>query len=366
MATQMTISAKSGLVDVDYYMVGISQLPGIEKPIKLSSNESVLGMSPAAQRAATGAIATSNLYLEFDTQTLAEVLGAHYSLMPDAITFGPGSDELLQRIVNAFCGPGEELVHSKNAYMQFPIYAKVAGATPIAADDNDLRYDVDSIINHVTDKTRVVLIANPDNPSGTYLTSAEIRRLHENLPSNVLLVVDAAYEEFAAAPDYESATQLVHEFENVIVTRTFSKVYGMAGLRLGWCYGPTWIIDLLTRIGPSFPVNSVAFAAGIEAIKDQQHVREVLNHNRFWINEMAKSFQDINLKVYPSQTNFLLVGFPSHTEKTADEVNRYLNQNGIIPRQFSVNEFKDKLRFTVGHNDGMNKTIQLMNRFFEH
>ena len=297
MATQMTISAKSGLVDVDYYMVGISQLPGIEKPIKLSSNESVLGMSPAAQRAATGAIATSNLYLEFDTQTLAEVLGAHYSLMPDAITFGPGSDELLQRIVNAFCGPGEELVHSKNAYMQFPIYAKVAGATPIAADDNDLRYDVDSIINHVTDKTRVVLIANPDNPSGTYLTSAEIRRLHENLPSNVLLVVDAAYEEFAAAPDYESATQLVHEFENVIVTRTFSKVYGMAGLRLGWCYGPTWIIDLLTRIGPSFPVNSVAFAAGIEAIKDQQHVREVLNHNRFWINEMAKSFQDINLKV---------------------------------------------------------------------
>ena len=366
MATQMTISAKSGLVDVDYYMVGISQLPGIEKPIKLSSNESVLGMSPAAQRAATGAIATSNLYLEFDTQTLAEVLGAHYSLMPDAITFGPGSDELLQRIVNAFCGPGEELVHSKNAYMQFPIYAKVAGATPIAADDNDLRYDVDSIINHVTDKTRVVLIANPDNPSGTYLTSAEVRRLHENLPSNVLLVVDAAYEEFAAAPDYESATQLVHEFENVIVTRTFSKVYGMAGLRLGWCYGPTWIIDLLTRIGPSFPVNSVAFAAGIEAIKDQQHVREVLNHNRFWINEMAKSFQDINLKVYPSQTNFLLVGFPSHTEKTADEVNRYLNQNGIIPRQFSVNEFKDKLRFTVGHNDGMNKTIQLMNRFFEH
>ena len=275
MATQMTISAKSGLVDVDYYMVGISQLPGIEKPIKLSSTESVLGMSPAAQRAATGAIATSNLYLEFDTQALAEVLGAHYSLMPDAITFGPGSDELLQRIVNAFCGPGEELVHSKNAYMQFPIYAKVAGATPIAADDNDLRYDVDSIINHVTDKTRVVLIANPDNPSGTYLTSAEIRRLHENLPSNVLLVVDAAYEEFAAAPDYESATQLVHEFENVIVTRTFSKVYGMAGLRLGWCYGPTWIIDLLTRIGPSFPVNSVAFAAGIEAIKDQQHVREV-------------------------------------------------------------------------------------------
>ena len=362
----MNISAKSGLVDVDYYMVGISKLPGFNKPIKLSSNESVLGMSFAAQRAATEAIATSHLYLEFDTKTLADVLGAQYSLSPNLIAFGPGSDELLQRIVNAFCGPGQELVHSKNAYMQFPIYAKVAGATPIASDDNDMKYDVDSIINQVTDKTRILLIANPDNPSGTYLSSAEVRRLHENLPSNVLLVVDAAYEEFASAPDYESATRLVHEFENVIITRTFSKVYGMAGLRLGWCYGPKWIIELLTRIGPSFPVNSVAFAAGIEAVKDQQHVTDVLDHNRFWINEMTKSFRDVNLKVYPSQTNFLLVDFPPHPGKTADDVNRYLNQNGIIPRQFSVKDFKDKLRFTVGDNDGMSKTIQVMNQFFEH
>ena len=362
----MNVSAKSGLIDVDYYMVGISKLPGFKNPIKLSSNESVLGMSPTAQRAANEAIATSHLYLEFDTQTLAEVLGAHYSLSPDLITFGPGSDELLQRIVNAFCGPGQELVHSKNAYMQFPIYAKVAGATPIAADDNDMKYDVDNIINQVTDKTRIVLIANPDNPSGTCLSSTEVRRLHESLPSNILLVVDAAYEEFASSPDHESATKLVDEFENVIVTRTFSKVYGMAGLRLGWCYGPKWIIELLTRIGPSFPVNNIAFAAGIEAVKDQQHVRKVLDHNRIWINEMTKSFQDINLKVYPTQTNFLLVGFPSRSGKTADDVNTYLNQNGIIPRQFRVDEFKDKLRFTVGHDDGMKKTIQLMNQFFDH
>ena len=140
----------------------------------------------------------------------------------------------------------------------------------------------------------------------------------------------------------------------------------MAGLRLGWCYGPKWIIELLTRIGPSFPVNSVAFAAGIEAVKDQQHVTDVLDHNRFWINEMTKSFRDVNLKVYPSQTNFLLVDFPPQPGKTADDVNRYLNQNGIIPRQFSVKDFKDKLRFTVGDNDGMSKTIQVMNQFFEH
>ncbi|MED5391421.1 MAG: histidinol-phosphate transaminase, partial [Pseudomonadota bacterium] len=244
MGIKVTISAKTGLADIDYYMVGISQLPGFDQPIKLSSNESVLGMSSAAQKAASAAIDSAHLYLEVDTKILADVLSARYSLNSDSIAFGPGSDELLQRIVNAFSGPGKELIHSKNAYMQFPIYAKVAGSSPIAADDNDMRYDVDSILSQLTDKTRIVLIANPDNPSGTYLSSADVRRLHMGLPANVLLIVDAAYEEFADASDYESGTQLVHEFDNVIVTRTFSKVYGMAGLRLGWCYGPRWVIDL--------------------------------------------------------------------------------------------------------------------------
>lgn len=359
----MTISAKTGLADIDYYMVGISQLPGFDQPIKLSSNESVLGMSSAAQKAASAAIGSAHLYLEVDTEKLADVLSTRYSLNSDSIAFGPGSDELLQRIVNAFSGPGKELIHSKNAYMQFPIYAKVAGSTPIAADDNDLRYDVDSILSQITDKTRIVLIANPDNPSGTYLSSVDVRRLHMGLPANVLLIVDAAYEEFADASDYESGTQLVHEFDNVIVTRTFSKVYGMAGLRLGWCYGPSWVIDLLERIGPSFPINCAAFAAGIEAVKDQQHVKKVLAHNCRWIDEMTAQFRGLGLKVYPSQTNFILVEFPGGEGKTADDANSFLNQNGVIPRQFMVDDFRNKLRFTVGDDAGMQKTIELMTQF---
>jgi histidinol-phosphate aminotransferase len=359
----MAISPKEALADVGYYMVGISKLPGFDKPIKLSSNESALGMSPHALKAAQQSIIDSHLYPEVDTEALAQAIADKYKLDPERMSFGPGSDEVLQRVVNTFSGPGEELIHSKNAYMQFPIYAKLSGATPIAADDSDLHYDVDSILSKVTSNTRIVLIANPDNPSGTHLGSSEVRRLHAGLPENVLLIIDAAYEEFALALDYESGTNLVHEFENVIVTRTFSKVYGMAGLRLGWCYGPRWAVDILTKIGPSFPVNTASFAAGIAAIKDSDHVDRVLAHNSKWIAELSRQFTSFGLKVYPSETNFILVEFSSNGGKSAAEANAYLNQNGIIPRQFALDDFKNKLRFTVGEGPGMEKTIVVLGDF---
>ena len=359
----MTITPKQGLSSIDYYMVGISKLPGWDEPIKLSSNESVLGMSPAAIDAAQQAIQSSHLYPEVDTENLAEALAERYQLKTSYMAFGPGSDEVLQRIVNTFAGPGQELVYSRFAYMQFPIYAKVAGATPVAADDSDFHYDVDKIVSCITENTRIVLLANPDNPSGTYLSGTEMRRLHASLPGNVLLIIDSAYDEFACEDDYESATNLVHEFDNVIVTRSFSKVYGMAGLRLGWCYGHPDLIDVMTKIGPSFPINTAAFAAGIEAVKDNTHVEKVLTHNRKWIDELSQQFTSMGLKVYPSQTNFILVEFPNVAGKTAAEANSWLNDNGIIPRQFAVDEFNNKLRFTVGKDDGMHKTIAVMQKF---
>ena len=361
----MPITPKEALAVVDYYMVGISKLPGFDEPVKLSSNESALGMSSSAVEAAQQAIANGHLYPEVDTETLAQVIASRYALAPERMAFGPGSDEILQRIVNTFAGSGEELIHSKNAYMQFPIYAKLAGATPVAADDDDFHYDVDSILSRVNSKTRVVLIANPDNPSGTHLSSQEIRRLHAGLADNILLIVDAAYEEFAFADNYESATNLVHEFDNDIVTRTFSKVYGMAGLRLGWCYGPAWAVDILTKIGPSFPVNTASYAAGVAAVKDTDHVDRVLAHNRKWIDEMTRQFSSFGLKIYPSQTNFILVEFPEDGNKTSHQANAYLNANGIIPRQFSVDDFNNKLRFTVGDERGMEKTIDVMRRFMK-
>lgn len=361
--SSMTITPKEPLASVDYYMVGISKLPGWEKPIKLSSNESALGMSPAAIEAAKQAIQVGHLYPEVDTEALAETLAERYRLEPARMAFGPGSDEILARVVNTFAGPGEELIHSKNAYMQFPIYAMLAGATPVAANDRDFHYDVDSILSQVNERTRIVLIANPDNPSGTHLSAVEVRRLHAGLPDNVLLIIDAAYEEFADQQDYESGTRLVHEFDNVIVTHTFSKVYGMAGLRLGWCYGPAWAVDILTRIGPSFPVNTAAFAAGVAAVRDVAHVNAVLAHNKQWITKFSAQLTVMGLKVYPSQTNFMLVEFAGEPGTTAAEANTWLNRHGIIPRQFAVEDFNNKLRFTVGDDAGMQRTIEVLKEF---
>jgi len=359
----MTVRPKKALASVGYYMVGISKLPGFDEPVKLSSNESALGMSPAALAAAQQSIAGGHLYPEVDTEALAEALAEHYGLDPARMAFGPGSDELLGRIVNTFAGPGEELIHSKNAYMQFPIYARLAGATPVAADDRDFHYDVDTILSHVNEHTRVVLIANPDNPSGTYLSGEEVRRLHAGLSSDVLLIIDAAYEEFADEPDYESGTRLVHEFDNVIVTRTFSKVYGLAGLRLGWCYGPLDAIDTLTKIGPSFPVNIASYAAGIAAVYDTAHVEAILAHNRKWVTEFTRELTAMGLKVYPSQTNFMLVEFSETPGKTAAEANDWLNQHGVIPRQFAVEDFDNKLRFTVGDDRGMERAVEVLGAF---
>ena len=192
----MTISPKQALASVGYYMVGISKLPGWDKPIKLSSNESALGMSPIAIEAAQQTIANSHLYPEIDTETLAEVIAQRYQLDPARMAFGPGSDEILQRVVNTFSGPGEELVHSKNAYMQFPIYAKLAGATPIAAGDQDFHYDVDKLLESVTSNTRIVLIANPDNPSGTHFSAGDVRRLHSGPADHILLIIHPPYEHF--------------------------------------------------------------------------------------------------------------------------------------------------------------------------
>ena len=363
MPNSASIAPKPVLKTIDYYMVGISKLEGFSKPIKLSSNESALGMSPLAIEAGMKSLERGHLYPEVDTEQLAVAIGDCYQLSPERMAFGPGSDELLQRIVNTFAGPGEELIYSKNAYMQFPIYAMLAGATPVAANDIDFRYSVDDILSLVNDRTRIVLLANPDNPSGTYLTGPEMRYLHQSLPSNVLLIIDAAYEEYARVDDYESGTNLVHEFDNVIVTRTFSKVHGMAGLRLGWCYGPEWVVNLITKIGPSFPVNCTAYAAGIASLNDTEFTQKVLDHNERWTKTLISEFRSLGLNAYLSQTNFVLLGFPPECGRSSDETNMHLNSKGIILRQFALSDFADKLRITVGTDEEMQKTIDVMQQF---
>ena len=349
-----------GLEDIEYYMLGISQLPGFDKVAKLSSNESPLGMSPRARAAARHAVGESHRYPEVDADVLRNTIANYFGLESQRITVGPGSDELLFRIVNCFAMPGDEVMHSEHAYMQFPIYAKTAGATPVAAPDDDFRHCVDSLLARVSERTRVVIIANPDNPSGTYLTGAQIRRLRRDLPEHMLLIIDAAYEEYALVDDYESGTALVHETSNVIVTRTFSKVFGMAGLRLGWCYASPDVVDLLERIGPSFPANVVANAAAVAAIEDDAHTQRVLAHNSKWNSWFCDRLKAMGLQPYPSQTNFVLVRFPDTVGGAAQGADAYLQQHGIIARRFMVDGFEDKLRFTIGLPQEMKKAAQVL------
>ena len=359
----MTVRAKPGLQEIGAYMVGISKLPGFDRVIKLSSNESALGASPKALEAAAGAVSQSHLYPEVDTERLQEAIAGRFGLDPERMVFGAGSDELLTRIVNSYAGPGDEVVHSRNAYMQFPIYATLAGARPVAAADDDFHYSVDALLGCVTERTKVVILANPDNPSGTYLSGSDVRRLHAGLRPDILLLIDAAYEEYAVQGDYESGTRLVEAFDNVVVTRTFSKVFGLAGLRLGWCYANRAMVELLTKIGPSFPVNVAAQAAGLAAVADLGHYERVLDHNQKTVTAFSSALTTLGLKVYPSQTNFILVGFPAAGGRTAQEADAHLKRAGIIPRRFAVAGFEDKLRFTMGLDWQMDKTAEELAKF---
>ncbi len=357
------LTPKPGLAEVGHYMVGISRLPGFDRIIKLSSNESPLGASPLATAAAARALAEAHRYPEVDLAALPEAVARRFDLDPSKIAFGPGSDEILLRLVSIYAGPGDELVHSEHAYMQFPIYALRAGARPVAARDDDFRHSVDAMLDCVSEKTKVVLIANPDNPSGTYLPGAEVRRLRESLREDILLIVDSAYDEYAEADDYESAALLVDDYRNVVVTRTFSKLFSLAGLRLGWCYGPAEVIDLMERVGPSFPVNVAAQAAGIAAVEDGRHIERVLTHNKTWIERFGRRLTKAGLKVYPSQTNFLLVQFPDDPARSAAAADAFLQSHGIVGRRFALDDFRDKLRFTVGLDDEMEQAAALLEAF---
>ncbi len=365
----MNRSALSALVprpaldDIGYYMVGISRLPGFDRIVKLSSNESPLGPSPDAVAAASRVLAAAHRYPEIDLEGLPDGIARRFGLEASQITFGPGSDEVLLRLVNAYSGPGDEVIHSEHAYMQFPIYAIRAGSTPVAAADVDFRHSVDNILAAVNERTRIVIVANPDNPSGTYLSGSEIRRLRHTLRDDILLIVDAAYDEYARAPDYEGATGLVDEFGNVVVTRTFSKLFCLAGLRLGWCYGPRPVIDLMECIGPSFPVNIAAQAAAIAALEDAGHIAAVLAHNRQWIDRFSAALVAMGLAVYPSQTNFVHVRFPDEPGRTAAEADAHLKRHGIVARKFALADFADKLRFTIGLGDEMERTIEALKTF---
>jgi histidinol-phosphate aminotransferase len=354
---------RPGVLDIAPYVPGKSSAPGVAKIFKLSSNETPLGPSPATVEAYRSVAEHLEEYPDGAASDLREAIGSVFGLDPARIVCGAGSDDLLNLLARAYLADGDEAIHTTHGFLVYPIATLGTGARPVVAPEKDFTADVDAILAAVTPKTRIVFLANPNNPTGTYLPFDEVRRLHRGLPSNVLLVLDAAYAEYVRRNDYEAGIELVATSENVVMCRTFSKIYGLAAVRLGWLYGPAHVVDALNRIRGPFNVNAPAIAAGIAAIKDTAHVERAREHNAKWLPWLTAEIGKLGLKVTPSVANFVLIHFPDAKGKTAREADAFLTARGLILRQVGAYKLPNALRMTVGSEEANRLVVQALKDF---
>ncbi|MDX2259539.1 MAG: histidinol-phosphate transaminase [Hyphomicrobiaceae bacterium] len=342
------LKPKPGILDIDAYVPGDSHAGGGGRQIKLSSNEAPLGPSPAAVEAYRAAAGSLARYPDGSARALREAIGEAFGLDPSRIVCGAGSDELLSLIAHAYIGHGDEGLYSKHGFLVYPIAIKANGGRPVAAGESDgLVADVDRLLAAVTARTRVVFLANPNNPTGTYLPQSEVRRLRAGLPDDVLLVLDGAYAEFVEAADYDDGRELVTAAPSTVMTRTFSKVHGLASLRIGWAYAPDAVADVINRIRGPFNLSAAAIAAGAAAIRDRAHLEAAVAHNTRWRGWLAAEVSRLGLAVTPSVANFILVHFPPGGG-AARQADAALRARGIIVRRVDAYGLPDALRITVG------------------
>jgi histidinol-phosphate aminotransferase len=354
---------RQGILDIAPYVPGKSALPGAHPVIKLSSNESPFGPSPRAVEAYVGAAASLSRYPDGSALSLREAIGRLYGLDPGHIVCGAGSDEVLNLIASAYLGHGDEAIYSEHGFLVYKIAILGRGATPVVAPEKHLTTDVDAILARVTPKTRVVFVANPNNPTGTYLPFDEMKRLRNGLRDDVLLVIDSAYAEYVRANDYEAGIELVATTHNTVMTRTFSKIYGLANLRLGWAYCPAEVADALNRIRGPFNVSGPAIAAGVAALEDQAWIRRAADHNEVWRARMAEALAKLGLGVTPSAANFLLVHFPKQSGHSAEEADAFLHERRIILRRVGEYGFPDALRMTIGTEEDNRAVLEALTAF---
>ncbi|MGL4325424.1 MAG: pyridoxal phosphate-dependent aminotransferase [Beijerinckiaceae bacterium] len=355
---------RAAVMAIEAYVPGKSSVAaGITKIHKLSSNETPLGPSPRAVKAYEAVGASLEMYPDGAATKLREAIGKKYGLDPARIVCGNGSDDLLHLITSAFMGPGDEGIYSEFGFLVYRIAILAAGGVPVIAPEKEFRTDVDAILARVTPKTRIVFLANPNNPTGTYIPYEDVKRLHAGLPAHVLLVLDAAYAEYVRRNDYSSGVELVSGNENVVMTRTFSKIHGLAALRIGWAYGPEGVIDAVNRIRGPFNLNSAAIDAGIAALEDAEHMDESVRFNGQWLATLAEQLAAIGLNVTPSVGNFLLLHFPATAGKTAKEADAFLQSRGIIVRRMDAYGIPAALRLSVGSEEANLLVIKTLTEF---
>jgi len=342
------------------YRQGKSEIPGRDDVIKLSSNENCFGPSEAAIKAYHEAAAHLCRYPDGTQSALRQAIAKVHDIDPDRIICGNGSEEVIGLLIRCYVGKDDELLMPENHFLMCSIYGKGQGAKIVLAPETDFTVDVDALLERVSSKTRLIALANPNNPTGTYLPSSEIQRLIDNVPRHVLILLDGAYAEYVDKTDYDDGLGRVGTSANIVVTHSFSKVYGLAGMRIGWGYGPAPVIEVLNRMRTPFNTNSPALAAAAAAMGDQAYVKHVREHTARWQERLREEFTRLGLFVVPSVTNFYLLDFSSVPGKTADAAAAFLEENGIIPRPGNEDRF---LRITVGTDAENQAVLEAMARY---
>ena len=337
-------------LEVERYVGGLSMLKNIDNPIKLSANESALGPSPKAIHAFERDKNKIFKYPESDSNSLRDLISKKFNIDTNRIICGAGSDQIFGLTCHLFLEPGDEVVVTEFGFIMHRIYASLYKAKVILAKEKNFKASVDEILKKVTNKTKIVFIANPNNPTGTYVSKSEILNLRQKLRSDILLVVDDAYFEFLNKEDFTSGLDLFKDSANVLITRTFSKIYGLAGLRLGWGYSSKEIIDAMYQIKPPFNVNRSALAAGIEAAKDNEWTKRAIEHNTLWSKKIFSVLKKFNIKTNEPAANFFLINF-DETKINSDEAFKKLADKRLILRKMTQYKMLSALRITIGNEE---------------
>jgi len=353
------ITPQPGIMDIALYQSGASHVDGQTNVLKLSANENPLGPSDAAKEAFSRAVHTLNRYPNTDHASLRTAIGEVWNLNPGQIICGVGSDEIIHFLCQAYAGPGDEVIHTEHGFAMYSISARAAGATPVEVPERDRVTDVDAILAACTPATKLVFIANPNNPTGTMIAPGEVRRLAEGLPEGAILVLDGAYAEYVEA--FDAGAALIASRDNVFMTRSFSKIYGLGGLRVGWGYGPQAIIDVLNRIRGPFNLSTAALATAEAAVRDVAYIEKCRAENARWRDWLASALAEMGVRSDTSTANFVLARFADTAE--AEACDAHLRAEGIIVRRVAGYNLPNCLRITVGDESACRRVAHAVGQF---
>lgn len=357
-----TIRPQPGILGISHYVGGESKAPGVDRPLKLSANENPYGPSPRAIEAYRAEADRLSIYPDSGHAELRAVIADVHGLDPARIVCGAGSDEVIAFLCQAYAGPGDEVLHTRHGFAIYRIDAQANGATPVETPEREMTTDVDALLAACTERTKLVFIANPNNPTGTMISPAECARLADGLPEGAMLVLDGAYAEYVRTPGFDAGKALVEARDNVVMTRTYSKIHGLAALRLGWGYMPEHVSDVLGRVRGPFNLTSPALAAGIAAMQDTEWVERCAILNEVWRDWLAKRLAQMGVRTLPSHANFLLAELGRDRVAAADA---FFKARGLILRRVDSYQLPGFIRITIGDEHGCRRVADAMEAFLE-